>query len=261
MNNALGTNCTRRVLAGWLIALTSALIAGAGGCQRPEAGARAGLSGEFFPLTRQSHWTYDVEDKSQARPFTLVDTVIGRRYIPSLNLMGTIVEEYCTLEGADEKTPIMFVDRDGYLARVSALVYSQKDITAGPFGVVKENRFLPRRLADEESWSDEFWPLGDLTVQPAKAFKVALSARAYDDANTIAVPAGKFHECIRIESLLSYSGGPYEGRAERLSLTDWYAPKVGLIQSVVRGRDIDGPLISRRVLLDYHINNDVQTNG
>lgn len=231
-------------------------------CQRAAPdGAPAALSGEFFPLTRQSHWTYDVDDKSQAHPFTLVDTVVGRRYIPSLNLMGTIVEEFCTLEGADEKTPIMFVDRDGYLAKVSALVYSQQNITAGPFGVVRENRFLPRRLTGEESWSDQFWPLGELAAQPMKAFKVALNAHAYIETGTIAVPAGAFRECIRVESFLSYSGGPYEGRPEQLGLTDWYAPQIGLIQSIVRGKDINGPLISRRVLREYHITTDVLTNG
>jgi hypothetical protein len=232
------------------------------GCQRTAPdGSLAAPAGEFFPLTRQSHWTYDIDDKSQTHPFTLVDTVIGRRYIPSLTLMGTIVDEYCTLEGADETTPIMFVDRDGYFLKVSALVYSHQDITAGPFGVVKENRFLPRRLTDEESWSDQFWPLGEVVAEPMQAFKVALRAHAYLETGTIAVPAGRFPQCIRIESVLSYSGGPYEGRAEQLRLTDWYAPRVGLVQSVVRGHELNGPLISRRVLREYHITNDVLTNG
>jgi hypothetical protein len=248
--------------ASWLVTVLFALIWGFTGCQKADPGAfRAAPSSEFFPLTRQSHWTYDIDDKSQAHPFTIVDTVIGRRYISSLNLMGTVVEEYCTLEGADEKTPIMFVDRGDYLARVSALVYSQQDITAGPFGVVKENKFLPRRLTDEENWTDEFWPLGQLAAQPVQAFKVALNAYVYGETTTIEVPAGKFRQCIRIESILSYSGGPYEGRAEQLSVTDWYAPRVGLIQSLVRGNNINGPIISRRVLREYGINNDVSTNG
>ena len=113
---------------------------------------------DFFPLTAQSRWIYDVNDKSQAHPFTITDTVIGQRYIPSLNLLGTLVDEYCSLEGADEKTPIMFFDRDGYLVKVSALVYSRSDITAAPFGVVRENKFLPIQIIDEERWNDEFWP-------------------------------------------------------------------------------------------------------
>lgn len=43
-------------------------------------------------------------------------------------------------------------------------------------------------------------------------------------------------------------------------MTEWYALRVGLVESVMRGENGDGPLISRRVLREYQVNNDVRTS-
>jgi hypothetical protein len=182
-----------------------------------------------------------------------MDTVIGRRYIPSLNLTGTLVEEYCNLERADQNTPLMFLSQNGYIVRVSALVHSRDQITAGPFGVVNEAKFLPARLLDQQSWDDELWPLGHLAVQPIKPFKMEINAHTHGETEDIVVPAGRFHQCIRIESIVSYSGGPYEGRHLHLTFIDWYAPSVGLVQSVVHSGNSDGSVISRRVLQAFQV--------
>ena len=62
--------------------------------------------------------------------------------------------------------------------------------------------------------------LGSFAAHPVKAFKVVLTTQAVGEPATIAVPAGKFSQSMRIESVLSYSGGPYESKPEHLLLTD-----------------------------------------
>jgi len=234
-------------------ALLLSLAALASGCYRGKEHPFRQPQADFFPLAEHSTWTYRVDDKSQPRPFIITDTVIGRRYIPSLNLTGTLVEENCTLERADEDTPLMFFRRNGYIVKVSALVHARDEISSGPFGVVNEDKFLPTRLLDQQNWDDEWWPLGHLAVEPVKPFKMRVSAHTHGETAEIVVPAGRFNQCIRIESDVSYSGGPYEGRNLHLTFIDWYAPSVGLVQSVVHSGNSNGTVISRRVLQTYQV--------
>ena len=108
-------------------------------------------------------------------------------------------------------------------------------------------------MLDQQSWDDELWPLGHLAVQPVKPFKMQINAHTHGETEDIVVPAGRFHQCIRIESVVAYSGGPYEGRNLHLTFVDWYAPRVGLVQSVVHSGNSDGAIISRRLLQAYQV--------
>jgi len=247
-------NCSMRAVAiDRSVFLVLLLTAFAFGCSRAKDRTFPQSQADFFPLAEHSTWTYSVDDNSQAHPFTITDTVIGRRYIPSLNLTGTLVEESCTLERADHDTPIVFLSQDGYIVRVSALVHSRNQITTGPFGAVSEARFLPTPLRDQQNWEDELWPLGHLAVEPVKPFKLQIKARTHGETAEIVVPAGRFHQCIRVDSQAFYSGGPYEGRNLQVTFIDWYAPRVGLVKSVVHSGNSDGAVISRRVLQAYQV--------
>jgi hypothetical protein len=208
---------------------------------------------DFFPLAAHSTWTYSVDDISQKRPFTIMDTVVGQRFIPALNVTGTLVEEYCTLEYADRDTPLIFFRQNGYIVRVSALMRARDQITVGPFGAVNDIKFLPARLLDRQSWDDELWPLGHLPI-PSRPLKIKINAHTQGETEDIVVPAGRFHQCIRIESYVFFSGGLYEGLNLRLTFIDWYAPSVGLVQSVVHSGNSDGTIISRRVLQAFQVN-------
>jgi hypothetical protein len=223
------------------------------GCYRAKEQPFSQPQADFFPLAENSTWTYSIDDKSQARPFTIMDTAIGRRYIPSLKLTGILVEEYFTLEGADQNTPIMFFNQNGYIVRVSALVHSQEQIIAGPFGAVSDAKFLPTPSLDQQHWDDELLPFGHLAVQPMKPFKMEINAHTHGETADIVVPAGRFHQRIRIDSQVFYSAGPSEGLKLQLTFIDWYVPRVGLVRSLVRSGNRNGIIISRRVLHAYHV--------
>ena len=233
----------------WLALSSLSLIFLAAGCYRAKEQPFRQPQADFFPLAAHSTWTYSVNDRSQVRPFTIMDTVVGQRYIPALNLTGTLVEEYCTLDRAERETPLIFFSQNGYIVRVSALVHARDQITAGPFGAVNDNKFLPARLLDRQSWDDELWPLGHVAVP----LKMQINAHTRGETADIVVPAGRFHQCIRIESYVFYSGGSHEGRNLDLTFVDWYAPSVGLVESIVHSGNSDGAVISRRVLQAYQV--------
>src|ERR1700680_1684708 len=96
----------------WLALSFLSLIFLAAGCYRAKEQPFRQPQADFFPLAAHSTWTYSVNDRSQVRPFTIMDTVVGQRYIPALNLTGTLVEEYCTLDRAELDTPLIFFSQN-----------------------------------------------------------------------------------------------------------------------------------------------------
>jgi hypothetical protein len=224
------------------------------GCNRVGPKSFRPPDANFFPLGPNSSWDYLVEDEAAHQHFTVIDRVIGNRYIASLNLSGTLVEEYCDMERADQNEEPMVYARDhGFLMRVSALVNSQHRIEVSPFGAVKEGQFLPSPLLADHNWQDQFFPLGHVAVSPVLPFKVVISSRSYGETDEIVVPAGRFHWCIRVESSESYEGGPAPDSVRKLNIIDWYAPNVGLIESLVREATHNHAILSRKVLREYHI--------
>ncbi len=211
------------------------------------------FSGDFFPLTPNSVWTYRVENKTAGSNFTLVDQVIGERYIPRLNLSGVIVEESSNMERAEPLQPLLYYLSGGYLTRLSALVNNEKTIEVAAFGAVRETKFLPQPLRPGQIWNDDFFPLGRIVQPPAKPFEIHFRHRTFAETEAVHVPAGYFRGCIRIESQATYEGGPYVGPALRLTFIDWYASSVGLVKSMILDGNSSGKVLSRSVLQQYRI--------
>src|ERR1700722_5189410 len=84
------------------------------------------LAGQFFPLQPQAEWTYRVTSKSQHNTYAITDTVIGEKYVPSLNVSGEVVSEYYDMDRGGIR-PIVYVSKDGYFDRLSGLDYSKDD--------------------------------------------------------------------------------------------------------------------------------------
>jgi hypothetical protein len=63
------------------------------GCNGKSAQFDPRLAGDFFPLTADSVWTYQVNSKSQRNTYVVTDKAVGQQYVPSLNVTGEVVEE------------------------------------------------------------------------------------------------------------------------------------------------------------------------
>jgi hypothetical protein len=190
------------------------------------------LSGSFFPLRAGMTWTYQVsfEDGSgatlrlRAQKNTARGTPISvfSSYLPNPRNVtpgsegetaalaaGLQSEEHYTLEGA-------------FLTRVEEIAEESGSIR------FEEARFLPQYFLPHQEWSNTLSPVGFL--------RIVQHHRTFLERNILIVPAGHFSNCMRIETEATYDG-PNNAHGVRY-FTDWYAPNVGLVKTLVLG---DGP--------------------
>jgi hypothetical protein len=224
----------------------------------PLAGCKSGGIGSgtnYFPLTANSTWTYQIFSKSQGTQYQITDRVIGVKYVPALKLTGSVVDEsYSLVRGGTR--PLVYYAKDGYIARLSALDYDQKTIQAPSWGRSEEAQFLPLQLVPNLNWTNVIFPYGHLSG----AFNISQNHRTFAETKQIDTPAGRFNNCIRIETQASYEGGVYERKKQKLHLTylDWYAPNVGLIRTVTLEGGPTGPEMDRVELLRFNVTSVAQ---
>lgn len=234
---------SRRVGLALAVALAIAPLAG---CNSSGAGPGA----NYFPLTPNSVWTYQIVSKSQSTQYQITDRVIGVKYVPSLKVTGSVVDESYSLARGGTR-PLVYYAKDGYIARLSALDYDQKKIQAPSWGRSEEAQFLPLRLTPNLTWSNVIFPYGHLSG----AFQITQSHRTFAETKQIETPAGRFSGCIRIETEAKYEGGAYARKDKQLKLAyiDWYAPDVGLIKTVALEGGPSGPEMERVELVKFSV--------
>lgn len=215
---------------------------------KSEADWKMDPSANFFPLMPNTVWTYKVASKSQRANYVVTDRVIGSEYVPALKITGLVVEEFYNLDRAGLR-PIVYLDKDGYLTRLSGLDYVQHQIKAPAWGRSEEQRFLPAHLLPNLAWQNTLFPYGKLPG----SFDITQSHKSFIEAGDVVVPAGHFKGCIRIETQAHYEGGAYAEKHQNLSLTyeDWYAPNVGLVRTVAYQGGADGPEMERVELMRF----------
>jgi hypothetical protein len=208
------------------LALVLALFAG---CQRISPFDPA-MAGSFFPLHAGTRWTYQVtyEDGTRA---TLSDQVEASPD-PRLNGGAVVSSEYSgfgtlvpgdlrqTYRPEDTTIETRYAFEAGYITRTER-------VGPGPTSFqFEEPGFLPRYMRPDEMWSD--------TLSPAAFLKITQQHRSFLEAHVVVVPAGRFSDCIRIETEASYEGPDRIG--PKRYFIDWYAPNVGLVKTVVLER-------------------------
>jgi hypothetical protein len=202
----------------------------------------------YFPLKRNMVWTYRVMSKSQKSTYVVTDRVLGSQYVPALKLTGNVVEEFYNLDRAGLR-PIIYLDQDGYLTRLSGLDYVNHQIKPPAWGRSEEKNFLPEHLTPDREWRNTLFPYGKLPG----GFDVAQTHKSAVEIGDVTVPAGHFPNCIRIDTDAKYEGGAYAQQKQSLELTyaDWYAPNVGLIKTIAYQGGPSGPVMERVELLRF----------
>jgi hypothetical protein len=233
----------------WLLAFTMS-AAPLLGCQgeRKAAIFDPHLAGQFFPLKPQAEWTYRVKSKSQQRTYAITDTVVGVKYVPSLDVTGEVVSEYYDMDRGGTR-PIVYVSKNGYFDRLSGLDYEKQDIEAPAWGRSEDGAFLPQRLTPNLSWDSKSFPFGHVQG----AFDIKQTHKTYFETDDVVVPAGHFSNCIRVETIALFEGGEYQkaGKPSKLTYEDWYAPNVGLIRTITYEGEVGGTEMERVELLHY----------
>jgi hypothetical protein len=214
------------------------------GCEK-QARFNPILAGRFFPLHPGSSWTYQVAYASGARE-TLTDRVVAN---PSGGLAGgaLVVSDYSGFNGsgpvisadlqraypADKsQLEIHYVIEGDYVTRITS-VGGRTQIR------VEERRFLPQYLWPDRAWSNTVSPF---EKSPGDFLKITQNHRTFLEAGPVVVPAGRFANCIRIETEAVYQSPA--GPDDTKYFLDWYAPDVGLVKTLVLSGSRDGRQIA-----------------
>jgi hypothetical protein len=218
--------------------------------EQPKAVFDPATAKTFFPLEKNSVWTYQVKSKSQRKTYVVTDRVMGFKYVPALNVTGDVVEEYYNMDRGGTR-PIVYVIKNGYLTRLSGLDYDKNDIEAPAWGRSEDGMFLPESLAPNLVWSNTIFPFGHMPG----SFDIKQTHRSFLENQDVVVPAGHFSHCIRIETEAHYEGGTYAKMKGNMQLTykDWYAPHVGLVKTVALEGGPNGHEMERVELIRYKI--------
>jgi len=218
------------------------------GCHGKSAQFDPALARDFFPLARDSVWTYRVNSKSQRTTYVVTDKAMGEKYVPSLNITGEVVEEYYNMDRGGTR-PIVYITKNGYWTRLSGLDYSKEDIEAPAWGRSEEGEFMPAILMPGANWKSQIFPFGHMPG----SFDIRQLHRTFFEPADIVVPAGHFTGCVRIETEALYEGGSYAkiGKPLRLIYEDYYAPHVGLVKTLALEGTIHGHEVERVELIRF----------
>ncbi|MGH8013385.1 MAG: TapB family protein [Candidatus Binataceae bacterium] len=205
-------------------------------------------SANFFPLKPNETWSYRIQSKSQRATYVMTDRVIGSQYVPALKLTGEVVEEYYNFDRAGLR-PVIYYRQRGYLTRLSGLQFKNHKIEAPAWGKSLNSDFLPNRLSPDMSWNNALFPYGKLPG----GFEMVQTHKTFSERHEVDVPAGHFHNCIRVETQAVYKGGAYSGQKQPLKLAyrDWYAPNVGLVRTLAYEGGFNGPEMERVELIRF----------
>jgi uncharacterized protein DUF3108 len=236
-----GRSATRtiRAVSFFVLALSTApVVAPITGC-RNNASFDAATAGTFFPLHRGSSWTYRIVDKNLATNQIVTDRALGAGHIDTLKAAGEAVSESANMNSGGSESTFLYVIEDGYLTRVSSV--------GVPVWASYERRFLPKYLKPGLTWSNSVFPFGRFRG----AFYIKQTHRTFLEAGDVAVPAGRFSGCIRIETDAVYQP-PRKDGVLHLKYVDWYAPNVGLVKTqVLKSGWFAHPEVARLELLTF----------
>lgn len=236
----------------WLAAV---VFAGEGlaACHRTEPKAPTAT---FFPLHAEDTWVYEVARPLSNQRSRMTVRARGDQFIQVLHRHAHLVEEsYAADEengGRAETYPIAYYRENGFLYRALSLEYRDGQLHDVGLGS-SEERFLPDALAANVSWESltTAYDLG-----PNDRYGVTQQHRAVLDPAPIAVPAGQFVGCLRVDTVAVHKGqrgGRTDERPLILYYEDWYAPNVGLVRTVQSSRADGGPALAQIELLAYDV--------
>jgi hypothetical protein len=213
------------------------------GCVKPQPG-------NYFPLTPNSTWTYEVTSHSQELQYQVIDRVVGVEFVPLLRHSGIVVDERYNVDEGGTR-PLVYSTRNGYLTRLDGLHYDHQVIAVPPWGRSEDVKFLPSALTANLAWRSVGWPFGRLPG----SFDLRESHHTFAEPEEVIVAAGHFKDCIRVDTRALFEGGPHTRfkTTVRLFYSDWYAPEVGLVKSVAKEGPADGAETERVELIRFKV--------
>ena len=233
----------------WLLPVGLALIQ-LTGCQK-RAVFNPGLAGRYFPLASGLTWTYQVTYPNGAHE-TISDHVVKRDRTRVVGDAVLVVSHYSdhwtravradlpqSYPAEMNEVETHYIVEGGYISRIASL--------GGRAPIrLEEHHFLPQYLWPDRSWSNTLLPFAH---SPYDVLNISQNHRSVLESDVVVVPAGRFSQCIRVETEASYRSR--YGIGDRRFFTDWYAPDVGVVKTIVSSGGADGREMARIELLRF----------
>ncbi len=199
----------------------------------------------LFPHTPGSRWVYALSGKWYANGGELHAEVKGTQHVPHLQQEALLIDESHpsgTPGTSPEVVPVLYYVREGYLVRDTAHIYSNPQrtsiVSTGNLGEAVAS-VLPLWLKnDGTDWQPvdvEHW---------GRASRLDIGYCFHPERETMAVKAGEYADCVRVEGTVARGDG--SGYRYR----EWYAPGVGLVRSTTTDL-LNGEVLLHKELVSF----------
>jgi hypothetical protein len=204
---------------------------------------RTGAHGDssYFPMSADRLWEYHLRLQN-GDVWPVVVHSRGPRFVPELGRVAAIFDE----DYPDQRVPVAFFLSEGFLQSEIGLRYRlERGVELMPIGIQPMRVMpMPPRVGMRWAYFEQVFATTD-----GVGFDIRWSG-SISREESVAVPAGVFHDCLRIESVALHRM-PMDDHPHEFRYVDWYAPNIGLVKNEYTsgaGRDI----VTHMELVSYH---------
>ncbi len=189
---------------------------------------------DFFPLAMHNTWTYEITFSGGDYHYHMTGIVIKDDQQLKEGKAFVVAEEYepLTNRAPEARSTVAYFRKDGFLYRYPWLDSKNNEVWDIQLGEGSE-QIIPYPYLHDVAWQialkNKMWAPGTASQN------VSASSQASIDPQAVRVPAGKFRNCLRVETITgNQSLGELAGRAlfYRLRYREWYASGVGLVKAL-----------------------------
>ena len=239
---------TRRPTTVCLALLASTALSGQISCRSRDRSEPTA----YFPLRTDDTWIYEIARSAAGERSRLTVHSRGDQFVEPLRKRAHVVEErYSQVSGPPGEPYLLayYLDQ-GFVHRAMSLEYKGSHIVElGPHA--SEERFLPQGLDERSQWSGKTTAYD---VPGGAGYAVRQTHAAAREPGAIEVPAGKFADCIRVDTIAVQEiedGGRSQGQPIVFYYRDWYAPNVGLVLSRLSNRPDHSAPLAETTLISF----------
>ena len=238
---------TMRSLCG-IAAVVLSIVAGLAFADSKEAEAPSAWQqiASLFPHTPGSRWVYTLSGEWYDKEAELSMEVKGQQYVPRLKLDVVVIDEAhpgVTPTAPKDILPVLYYPHEGYLVRNTNHVYGNNErTTLVSTGTIGES-FAPVFPLDLKK-SGEEWHAVDVGSW-GQMSQLDTKYRFVSEKEPIAVKAGEYTDCMRVETKIARVSG------RGFQYTEWYAPGVGMVKSTTMDLT-SGKIVEQKDLVKFH---------
>ena len=183
----------------------------------------------YFPMSSRRVWEYRLSRFAQAEVWPVTVRSHGPAFVPELGRVAAIFDE----EYPDAVVPVAFFLAEGFLQSEIGLRYhfdsgvERLPTAAQPMRVMP----MPPRVGSHWAYSERVF----LGFGRQLGLDIEWSGSVSRE-ESVAVPAGRFRDCLRVESIAVHRL-PEGAMSREFRYVDWYAPNVGLVKNEYSSRD------------------------